>query len=169
MIIVSDTSVITNLIDIQHLLLLKQLYQKVIIPQSVYQELSVLGSTAMNQIEQSWAEVQSVADKSEIERFQKSTRLDRGESEAILLAQHLNADLLLIDERRGRAEAQRLGLRITGLLGILVEAKKKQLILSVRDLMDQLIAESAFRITPSLYELILEMAQEQNDMRDASN
>jgi len=168
-IIVSDTSVITNLIDIQHLLLLKQLYQKVIIPQSVYQELSVLGSTAMNQIEQSWAEVQSVADKSEIERFQKSTRLDRGESEAILLAQHLNADLLLIDERRGRAEAQRLGLRITGLLGILVEAKKKQLILSVRDLMDQLIAESAFRITPSLYELILEMAQEQNDMRDASN
>ena len=87
--------------------------------------------------------------------------MDRGESEAILLSQQLQADLLLIDERRGRAEAQRLGIRITGLLGILVEAKRKGLILSVEPLMDHLIADSTFRVSPKLYKLILTMAEEQ--------
>lgn len=58
------------------------------------------------------------------DRLQYQVRLDAGESEAFALALDLNAELLLIDERRGRAEASRLGLRITGLLGILVEAKR---------------------------------------------
>jgi len=46
-IIVSDTSVITNLISLQHLQLLEQLYQKIVIPLSVYKELSVLGSAVL--------------------------------------------------------------------------------------------------------------------------
>ncbi|MEO1182632.1 MAG: DUF3368 domain-containing protein, partial [Cyanobacteria bacterium J06636_28] len=52
MIIVSDTSVITNLINVDSLFLLKKLYQNVIIPQAVYQELSVLGGNILNQLEQ---------------------------------------------------------------------------------------------------------------------
>lgn len=76
------------------------------------------------------------------------------------MIQQLQADLLLIDERRGRAEAQRLNIRITGLLGILVEAKRKGLIVSVKPLMDKLIADSTFRVSSKLYELILTMVQE---------
>jgi hypothetical protein len=53
--------------------------------------------------------------------------LEPGESESIALALEIGADLLLIDERRGRAEADRLGIKITGLLGILVEAKRKKI------------------------------------------
>ncbi|MGB7247770.1 MAG: DUF3368 domain-containing protein [Phormidesmis sp.] len=47
------------------------------------------------------------------------------------------------------------------LLGILVEAKRKGLILSVKPLIDQLIADSTFRVSPKLYELILTMAEKQ--------
>lgn len=130
------------------------------IPQSVYEELLVSGNAAMQQVEQPWISIQSVTNRAEIEAFQRKTRLDRGESEAILLTQQLGADLLLIDERRGRAEAQRLNLRITGLLGILVEAKRKGFISAVKPLMDQLIADSTFRVSSKLYELILEMVQE---------
>ncbi len=66
----------------------------------------------------------------------------------------------MIDERRGRAEADRLGVRITGLLGILVEAKRRNLIATVKPLMDAMIATSEFRVSPALYNQILEMVDE---------
>ena len=59
--------------------------------------------------------------------------------------------MLLIDERRGRAEANRLGIKITGLLGILVEAKQKNLIHAVKTLIDALTTTSEFRISSALY------------------
>lgn len=68
--------------------------------------------------------------------------------------------MLLIDERRGRAEANRLGLRITGLLGILVEAKRQNLVAAVKLLMDNLIVTSQFRVSSALYYQILEMVDE---------
>jgi hypothetical protein len=65
-----------------------------------------------------------------------------------------------IDERRGRAEANSLGLRITGLLGILIEAKHQNLIVAVKPLMDALITTSEFRVSPALYNQILNMVNE---------
>ncbi|BAZ06565.1 DUF3368 domain-containing protein [Calothrix sp. NIES-3974] len=127
MIVISDTSAITNLASINKLALLPLLYQQVIIPEAVYRELvdiepPVPGSAEVQAA--SWLEVKLITNREVVERLQTEVRLDPGESEAIALVLELGADLLLIDERRGRAEADRLGIKITGLLGILVEAKR---------------------------------------------
>jgi predicted nucleic acid-binding protein/predicted HTH domain antitoxin len=126
-IVISDTSVFTNLAAIGHLHLLQQLYERIFIPTAVYQELTVdppvPGTVEVQTLQ--WLEVRSVSDRAMVEQLQNRAQLDPGESEAIALALEINADLLLIDERRGRTEANRLGIRITGLLGVLVEAKQR--------------------------------------------
>lgn len=163
MIVISDTSAITNLAAIQHLHLLSQLYKQVIIPQAVYRELADIDPPVPGTLEiqaVTWVAVKQITNRSVVERLQEQASLDPGESEAIALALELNADLLLIDERRGRAEANRLGLRITGLLGILVEAKRQNLVAAVKPLMDALIATSEFRVSSALYQQILEMVNE---------
>jgi len=146
-IVVSDTSVFTNLAAIGHLHLLQQLYDRIFIPTAVYQELTidppVPGTAEVETLQ--WLEVRSVSDRAMVEQLQNRAQLDPGESEAIALALEINADLLLIDERRGRKEANRLGIRITGWLGVLVEAKQRALICAVQPLMDDLIATSQFR------------------------
>jgi predicted nucleic acid-binding protein len=162
-IVISDTSAITNLAAIQHLQLLPQLYNQVTIPEAVYRELAEVDPPVPGTLEVQtslWVEVRQVVNRTVVERLQVEVRLDPGESEAIALALELNADLLLIDERRGRAEADRLGVRITGLLGILVEAKQKDLIVAVKPLMDTLIATSDFRVSSALYNQILDIVDE---------
>ena len=68
--------------------------------------------------------------------------------------------MLLIDERRGKTEANRLNIRITGLLGVLVEAKQRLLVPAVQPLMDNLIATSEFRVSQALYNQILTIVGE---------
>jgi uncharacterized protein len=106
---------------------LPQLYNQVTIPEAGYRELADIDPPVPGTLEvqsASWLIVRQVVKREVVERLQKEVSLDPGESEAIALALELKADLLLIDERRrGRGEANRLGLKITGLLGILVEAK----------------------------------------------
>ncbi len=163
MIVISDTSAITNLAAIQHLQLLAQLYGEITIPEAVYRELTEIDPPVPGALEVKttpWIEARQVADQAVVERLKFEAKLDPEESEAIALALELNADLLLIDERRGRAEANRLGVRITGLLGILVEAKQKKLIVAVKPFMDALISASDFRVSSALYSQILSIVDE---------
>ena len=162
MIVISDTSVITNLVAIHHLCLLQQFYDLILIPEAVYRELADIDPPVPGPVEVQtldWLEVLSLRDRTIADQLQNQFQLDPGESEAIALALEINADLLLIDERRARAEATRLGLRLTGLLGMLVEAKQRSLIPSVKPLMDALIDTSEFRVSQPLYEQILQMCR----------
>jgi len=161
MIIVSDTSCIINLISIQQIHLLENLFGKVIIPHAVYEEIVIegAGKQGAEQLETySWIEVRKCNNENLLNRISKS--LDDGESEAIVLAIELKADLLLIDEAKGRTIARENGIPIIGLLGVLVRAKQKGHISNVKSLMDELISHAQFRIADELYFEVLKISGE---------
>ncbi|MBD2667019.1 hypothetical protein B6N60_00031 [Richelia sinica FACHB-800] len=164
MIIVSDTSPITNLAAINQLDLLQKLYSGIVIPTAVYNEMVKVNKIVPGAVEVQtlpWIKKQAVVDSQRVIFIQETEEnIDLGEAEAIVLALELKADLLLMDERRGRIVATSYGLQITGLLGVLLQAKRKNLIPSVKTLMDQLIDQADFRVSNQLYTKILQAAGE---------
>jgi uncharacterized protein len=161
MTIVSNTSPITNLAGIGKLNLLHQLYGTITIPQAVYNEMAGLSRTVPGTLEVQtlpWIVTQSVTDPNQVAALRAV--LDQGEAEAIALALELNAELLIIDERPGRAIARRYDINITGILGVLLEAKRQGLLVAVKPLMDQLINEVEFWISRPVYETVLQAANE---------
>lgn len=86
--------------------------------------------------------------------------MDPGETAAILLAEVLGADLLLIDERVGRAVAEERGLTVRGTLGILVHARQQGALPALRPILAALVGEG-FRISPTLVaEALLRVGEE---------
>ncbi|MCB9295232.1 MAG: DUF3368 domain-containing protein [Lewinellaceae bacterium] len=162
MIIISDTSPITSLLAVNHIQLLKDLYGLVTIPEGVRRELLRVESRRPeieNLLSEGWLQVKPITDQ---ELFKKIfVDLDRGESEAITLGLELRADLILIDETKGRRMAKSYGLQVTGLLGVLMEAKSKKLIPSVKELLDELIEKAGFYVKQDLYDSVLKAAGEQ--------
>ena len=95
------------------------------------------------------------------ERLKKVLQLllDEGEAEAIVLALEANANLVPLDDREVRLQAKRLGLKVTGTLGILLRAKKLGLIESLKEELNKL-KETGFRISKSLEEEVLKAVGE---------
>lgn len=86
--------------------------------------------------------------------------LDIGEAQAIVLALQLDADRILLDEREGRKIAIRLGLRVTGVLGILLRAWRAGELSSLSETINQLYEQAGFRIAPDLLAQILRQSEE---------
>jgi len=158
-IVVTNTTPIIALSLIGKLDLMRNLYGTVFAPPAVYDEVLAGGIGRVGVVElthASWLQRRLLRDPS---RADLLADLDSGEAEAIALAQELQADLLILDERLGRRYAQHLGLTITGTLGILVKAKQRGLISEVRPYIEQL-RHGGIRIGDVLFARALELAEE---------
>lgn len=159
-IVVSDTTAITHLAKIGALDLLHKLYMEILIPEAVFAELSQVKKTqpgALQVLNSKWIRVVKIKNQSVVTKLTK--HLDLGESEAIALSIELQSDVLIIDEITGRNIAKKLGRNIIGMVGVLLEAKKKGYIASVRPYLDQL-RSTGFRLGEDVYQLALSLSQE---------
>lgn len=137
MIVVSDTSAISNLFQIDQLDLLKKLYGEIIIPETVRGELEELEKQKKIIEKNPWIRIEQPLNQALIENLLED--LDLGESEAIVLAIEKSADYILMDERKGRQTARNYHLEVIGVLGVLISAKQNGLIEGVKPLLDELI------------------------------
>ncbi len=158
MIVVSDTSPISNLLQIGDLDLLRLLFNEIIIPQDVFDKLCEIKVQADILSEQTWIKTSAVADSKLKAELLKE--LDKGEAEAIILAIELHADYLLIDEVKGRLIAESYDIKVVGILGVLLQAKQKGLIADVKTHLQKLVDDAGFWLNPKLIEKVLEIANE---------
>lgn len=163
MLVVSNTSPVLNLAIIGRLDLLQLQFDKVWLPQAVTDELRIEedlpGSVAVRAARQAgWLLTERVRDQVRVAILRRD--LDGGEAEAIALALQKHADWLLLDERDARRVAKSLGLKVTGVLGILLKARLAGQLPSLRGAMDQLRDLADFRIGAALYTELLQAAKE---------
>lgn len=162
MIVVSDTSPISALFLINRLELLPILYGQVVIPPAVKRELQKLETDFGHDLSSletaSWLKTIAVSDGARYLHYRRV--LDEGESEALTLVHELTADLLLIDEIRGRKVAESEGIAYVGVLGVLLSAKSKGILVGIRDVLDDLRRIAGFHLGQNLYEAVLQQAGE---------
>ena len=161
MIVVCNTSPIIALACAGQLELLRAVYGEILVPVAVFDEITVAGAGAPGTrevAEAAWIKLRPALNAPLVNAL--SLELDAGEAQAIALAVESGAGLILLDERLGRRAAQRLGLTVTGTLGVLIAAKDRGLLASLRPVLDALRANSGFWIGEDLYNAVLAAGNE---------
>lgn len=147
-VIVSDTSCLILFYKIGELDLLKKLYGKLHITDTVFKE--------FNQPVPDWIEVVEL--KTDVYKG-LSGYLDAGEATSIALASEYEESLIVIDEIKVRKAAKEMGIQVTGSLGVLIAAKYKGHIKAVKPIIDK-IHKTNFRISKELIDRVLEKVNE---------
>ena len=151
--VVSDTSPIRVLHHLAQLHLLGEFFDEVLIPPAVARELQATESRLVPVpiAEVPKCRIETPKDAAAVKALE--TELQPGEAEAIVLAREREAELL-IEERMGRLVARRLGIGHTGVIGLLVRAKQKQLISTVLPLVLRARDEMNFFVSDEVIEQI---------------
>lgn len=156
--VVSNTTPIIALAQVEQLPLLQRLYGTVFIPPAVKAEILV-GGQRKGAKELRQADYIKTIPLQDPRRADLLNDLDRGEAEAIVLAMEQNADLLIMDERLGRQHATRMGINLTGSVGVLVKAKQIGHIPAIKPLLHKL-TQSGIHLSPILINQALHLAGE---------
>lgn len=150
--IISNSSCLIILDKLGSLNFLQKLYSKNTIPKAVKEE--VFKSKPVPD----WIDVVEITQPAAYRILEKN--LGHGESEAITLSIELNADLFIVDDSAARKMAQKMGIKITGVIGVLLEAKKAGFIKELKPLLEFMIGEG-FRVSKLVYEEALKLAGEE--------
>jgi predicted nucleic acid-binding protein len=161
---VADSSIIIHLAAIGKLDLLRQLYNSLLIPPAVWDEVVVQGQGRSGEAElrqavsDGWIAV--TAPPPSLQAPTIGVALHSGEKEAILLAASHAGSLLLMDESAGRSAAKSLGVLVVGVAGILVVAKQAGLIPQLRPILEQLRTTGGFRLSTAVIQHALGLVGE---------
>jgi predicted nucleic acid-binding protein len=158
MLVVSNTSPLLNLAIIGRLGLIEDQFERVFVAPAVLRELraheDLPGSRLLEKaISSGWIQQKQIVEDPSLHLL--SRELHRGEAETIVLAVQSKADWVLMDEREGRKCAKSLGLRVTGVLGILLRAKQESRISSFKEVVEELSEQAGFRIAAALIDRLL--------------
>jgi len=153
MMVVTDTTAVTTLLKAGEERLLHEIFESVIVPQAVWDELIAFHPNLPDFVMRRPVQEPN-------QRLPGTESLGRGEAEAIKLAQEINADLLLTDDRKARAAATHLGIGCSGLLGLIVRAKQLGHLSSVRDTIDVLEKRGGLYLSDAVKAEALKLAGE---------
>ena len=160
MIVISDTTPLISLMKVDCLEILQSLFGKVMIPSAVYDELTSnpkYPEEALKIQSSDYILQEAVMNHQSVDDLMGNNGLDIGESEAIIMVMEQNADLLLIDEHKGRQTAKEMGITVVGTIGLLLRAYDKELMDSdeVWSAVNTII-KNEIRISDSLVEIVKE-------------
>ena len=147
--IIADTSCLIILSKIKELRLLKLLYGEVLITDTIAKE--------FDEPLPVWIVVCPIKLNENVFLFEK--RIDKGEASAIMLALEIPNSTIIIDDFKGRSLAKELGIKVTGTMGIIILAKNKKLIPSIKPMLEK-IKETNFYISKELENEALGLAKE---------
>lgn len=159
--VVANSTPLIELSKIKRLDLLRDVYGSIIIPEEVYTEVVIDGAGkpgAAAVKEAQWILCRSV-DRNQVLILHNRTLLDLGECGAIVLAQEIDAEQVIIDDRVARRVAIARGLPIIGIVGVLLVAKARYIISDVKPILDNL-RDHGTRISQRLYNQTLTTAGE---------
>lgn len=161
MIVVANTTHLIGLASIQRFDVLNHVFGDIIIAQAVHDEIMNTGGrkkTAQHEVSTSaWLHVKSVQDRLAVDVL--LDELDLGEAETIVLAREINADWVVMDEKKGRQKLSQMGINKIGTLGILIKAKEIGLLSILKPELEKL-QKNGFSLSQTVIESVLIQAGE---------
>ncbi len=157
MICVVNTTPIISLAAIGQLELLEKIFGKIIIAQAVHDEIKAKQNYGFHEVDSDFIEVRQ--NQGQLYKDFLLTELDLGEAETIILAKEMNADFVIIDEALGYKIANNVGLTTIRTLSILLRAKEKGHITTIKPLLDEMIAKGRW-YSNQVYQTFLTQAGE---------
>jgi len=155
--VVANTTPLISLASIGKLELLKDIFGEILIAEAVYNEIKAKQGYGYNEIDTDYIKVQRI--KGIAYRDFLLNQLDLGETETIILAKELDADFVIIDENIAYKIAKSSELNVVRTLSILLRAKEKGLIPTLKPLLDEMILKGRW-YSQQVYKTMLEQAGE---------